>query len=269
MMGVLNLTPDSFSDGGKFTGEIALERAIQLEKDGADLLDIGAESTRPHAKSISTQEEIDRLFPVLTEILKHVKIPVSLDTTKSKIADLGLEAGVSIVNDVSALAADPKMPFVIERHHAGVILMHSRGTSESMMNLTNYHDLVKEVCEELSKSISTALHSGISSSQIAIDPGFGFAKNEEQNFELARSFSKFLEFQRPVVVGISRKSFLGKITGRDVTERDFATCAMHAFLLERGVSVIRAHDVKAAKDAISVVSKINDQPAHNLGERLR
>ncbi|MBI4388056.1 MAG: dihydropteroate synthase [Candidatus Omnitrophica bacterium] len=257
IMGILNLTPDSFSDGGQFLdSEKALLRALELEKEGADIIDVGAESTRPGAIPVSAEEECKRLMPALDLILKEVKIPISLDTTKAKVAELGLKKGVAIINDVSGLKADPEMANVIQSYKAGVVVMHRRGTPETMQQMTDYHDLVSDVLRELEESIRLALAAGISEEQIAIDPGLGFSKTAEQNFEIIRRIPEFLVFGRPVIVGASRKSFLGKITAKQPEERIFASTTMAALLAERGVHVLRVHDVSATRDALLVTKEI-------------
>ena len=236
--------------------EFALEKALQLEAQGADIIDIGAESTRPDATQVTFEEEINRLFPVLDEILKLVTAPVSIDTTKAKVADLALAKGVSIVNDVSGLKDDPEMAHVVHQHQAGVVVMHRRGTPQTMQNLTHYENLIEEVKDELSESIAVARKAGISHEQIAIDPGLGFSKTANQNFEIVRSLSEFKCFERPIVVGASRKSFLGKVTGKETRERVFASAAIAALLVERGAHVLRVHDVSATRDAVFVTREI-------------
>ena len=185
IMGILNLTPDSFSDGGQFLGpEQALRRAIRLVQDGADLLDLGAESTRPNAFPVSEQEELDRLLPVLELIVKEIQVPISIDTTKSKVAKEALSRGAHIVNDVSGLKQDPELGKIVSEHGAGIVLMHRRGTPETMQLMTQYHDLMGDLIKELSESMASAESFGISRDQIVLDPGVGFSKTPEQNLEL-------------------------------------------------------------------------------------
>lgn len=256
-MGILNLTPDSFSDGGQFLDpKEALARAEQIERDGADLIDIGAESTRPGAQPVTLEEEMKRLCPALEMILEKVKLPVSIDTTKSKVADWALGRGASIINDVSGFREDAEMPAVIKQHGAGVILMHRRGSPETMQKLTQYERLISDIIWELEESIGIAEKAGVAQEQIAIDPGIGFSKTSEQNFEIVRSIAKFRQFSRPVVVGASRKSFLGWATGREAGERVYASVALAALLAERGVHILRVHDVAATRDAVSVVREV-------------
>ena len=256
-MGILNITPDSFSDGGKFFNHnVALSRAIQLEAEGADIIDIGAESTRPGAKVISAEEEISRLFPLLEKILEKVSVPVSIDTTKARVADRALSCGVSIVNDVSGLRADPEIADVVCRYEAGIILMHSRGTPETMQTLTNYDDLVSGIFCELSASVEFAKAAGISEEQIAVDPGIGFAKTREQCFEIVNRFSEFQKFGRPLVAGASRKSFLGQTDEGAPETRASRSAAVAALLAERGANVLRVHDVRLTKDAVNATKEL-------------
>ncbi len=256
-MGILNLTPDSFYDGGRyvdFGGAVA--RAVQMEEEGADLIDVGAESTRPGAEEISDDEELERLFPILGEILSRVKVPVSLDTTKSKVAMCGLQAGVSIINDVSGLHCDPQIANLARKYEAGLILMHRRGSSKTMQELARYSDLMAEVMSELKESVTLALDAGVSEHQIAIDPGLGFSKTAEHNFEIIRNLNQFRNLSRPIVVGASRKSFLGAVTGRKPEERVYSSAVIAALLVERGANILRVHDVAATHDAVSVALEV-------------
>lgn len=257
LMGILNLTPDSFSDGGRyFNLESAVNRALEMEAEGADLIDIGAESSRPGATELSAEAEAERLFPILREILTRVRTPISIDTTKSEIAAEALRLGVSIINDVSGLRADPKIASLVGQHQAGIVLMHRRGTPQTMQSLAHYQDLAGEVLRELAESIEVATQCGVMPEQIAVDPGLGFAKTAEQNFELIKSLPSFHCFSRPVVVGASRKSFLGQVTGRDPGNRTYSSTAISALLVERGAHVLRVHDVAATRDAISVAMEV-------------
>jgi len=258
VMGILNVTPDSFYDGGFFLDpKDALNHALRMAEEGADLLDVGGESTRPGAKPVSTEEETGRLFPALELILREVHLPVSLDTTKSDIAEEGLRMGVSIVNDVSGLKHDERMAHVVAKHGAGIILMHRRGNPETMQSFADYGDVVGEIIRELSESVEKAKAAGILTEQIAVDPGLGFSKTAEQNFQVIRSLREFRVFSRPVVVGPSRKSFLGAATGKEAPERIYSTSAVSALLVERGAHVLRVHDVSAVRDAVSVAVEVS------------
>ncbi|MBI4368382.1 MAG: dihydropteroate synthase, partial [Candidatus Omnitrophica bacterium] len=202
MMGILNLTPDSFYDGGRFLNpEVALEQSYRLVQDGADILDLGAESTRPGAKPVSDEDELSRLLPVLDKLKGQIHVPISVDTTKSAVARQALEHGVHIINDVSGLRQDPEIASVIKEFKAGVVLMHRRGTPETMQLMTDYNDLIEDVSHELSESMAIAESHGISQNQIVLDPGIGFSKTAEQNLEILERLGEFKRLGRPVLVG--------------------------------------------------------------------
>ncbi len=257
MMGILNLTPDSFYDGGRFINpDQALEQAFRLIQDGADILDLGAESTRPGAKPVSEEEELNRLLPVLDRLRGQVQIPISVDTTKSEVARHSLEHGAQIINDVSGLRQDPKLARVVGEFGAGLILMHRRGTPETMQLMTDYNDLVGDISRELSESIEIAESHGISPEQIVIDPGIGFSKTAEQNLELLEHLNEFKCLGRPILVGPSRKSFLAAVTKQAPDKRLFGTVAASVLAFERGANIFRVHDVWAVKEAILVAEAI-------------
>lgn len=256
-MGILNITPDSFSDGGKFISpEDALKQAKQLARDGADILDIGAESTRPGAKAISAEEEIERLSAALDLIAREIQIPISIDTTKSNVAEFALKKGAQIVNDVSAFCADSDMVKVVRDYGAGAVLMHRRGNPETMQTLTHYKDVVPEVICELEERLEFAEKNGIKRDALAIDPGLGFSKTADQNFELIKRISEFHQWSLPVVVGASRKSFLRKIAGDDPKDRVTASVTVTTFLANEGVHVLRVHDVRETREAIAVTQEL-------------
>ncbi len=257
MMGILNLTPDSFYDGGRFLNpEQALEQAFRLIQDGADILDLGAESTRPNAKPVSEEEELNRLLPVLDRLKGQVQVPISVDTTKSEVARHSLEHGAQIINDVSGLRQDPKLAQVVGKFGAGLVVMHRRGTPETMQLMTDYNDLVGDISRELSESIEIAESCGISSEQIVIDPGIGFSKTAEQNLELLERLSEFKRLGRPILIGPSRKSFLGTVTKAAPDKRLFGTVAASVLAFERGANIFRVHDIWAVKEAILVAEAI-------------
>ena len=256
-MGILNLTPDSFYDGGRFLNpEQALEQAFQLIQDGADILDLGAESTRPGAKSVSEEEELNRLLPVLDRLRWQVQIPISVDTTKSKVARCALEHGAHIINDVSGLHQDPKIAEVVGEFGAGLVVMHRRGTPETMQLMTDYNDLVGDVNRELSKSIEIAESYGVSPDQIVIDPGIGFSKTAEQSLELLEHLGELKRLGRPILIGPSRKSFIAAVTKTAPDKRLFGTVAASVLAFERGTNIFRVHDVWAVKEAILVAEAI-------------
>lgn len=253
-MGILNITPDSFSDGGKLPGPSqALARAKQMAAEGADILDLGAESTRPGAHPISAEEELRRLLPCLDAILAELDLPISVDTTKPEVAALCLKRGAHIINDVSGLRnSGEAMAQQVRDFEAGLILMHRRGNAQTMQGLAHYGDVVGEVLAELSESLGLAENEGISPEQIVVDPGLGFAKTAEQSLEILRQLQRFYALGRPVMLGPSRKSFIGKWTERETGEREFGTAAVCAFAVLKGVPLLRVHDVAAMRDAIRV-----------------
>lgn len=255
-MGILNVTLDSFSGDGLLNSpKKAVDLAQKMEEEGADMLDIGAESTRPGAREISVIEELKRLLPVLKKVRKGTRLPISIDTQNSETARAALSEGAQIINDVSGLRKDPELAAVAARSKAGLILMHSRGTPSTMKKLARYGDVVREVMRELKTSIRTSERAGIPSKALAIDPGVGFAKQGPQNMELIRSIERFLEMGYPVCVGISRKSFIGALVGRTPEERDLATTALHSLLIEGGVNILRVHNVAAARQAVLVTKE--------------
>jgi dihydropteroate synthase len=265
ILGILNLTPDSFSDGGRFLSpDAALAQADRLLADGAALLDLGGESTRPGSEGVPESEELSRVIPVIEALVRrHPGVPLSVDTVKSRVATRALEAGVAIVNDVSALRLDPAMGPVVARAGAGVVLMHSRGSVSTMARLDDAEytpDVVTQVRAELRESLDQALAAGIGVDHIVLDPGFGFAKTAEQNLVLCDRLGALLSLGRPVLVGPSRKRFLGSVTGRDVAERDVATAAACVVLYERGARLFRVHNVAATRDALAVAHAVRGAP---------
>lgn len=258
LMGILNITPDSFSDGGCFLDpKLALEQARKIIREGADILDLGAESTRPGSLSISAQEELKRLLPVLKEIRQETEIPLSVDTTKPEVARMCLEAGADIINDVSGLKrSGQEMAKIVREFEAGMVLMHSRGTPETMQTLTEYRNVVGEVADELQESIRLATETGLKRDQLVIDPGLGFPKTAEQNLEILRHLEHFSEIGLPVMIGPSRKSFIGQITGQEIEEREFGTAACVSAAVIHGVQILRVHDVRAMRDVIRVTEAI-------------
>ncbi len=257
VIGILNLTPDSFYDGGRLeTPAEALAWALRLAGEGADILDLGAESTRPGAKPVTEEEELARLIPALRAISSAVQIPISVDTTKPCVAREALRAGAHIVNDVSGLRMNPEMADVVREFGAGLILMHRRGTPETMQSLAHYEHLVEEVIAELEESVETALSRGVSFTQIVLDPGIGFSKTAEQNLELMAHLDAFRYLNRPILIGPSRKSFLGVVTGSGPSERLFGTVGVCVLAFERGARLFRVHDVKPVKEALQVADAI-------------
>ena len=260
IMGVVNVTPDSFFDGGRYLdAAAAVAHALRLVEEGADLLDIGAESTRPGADVVDEAEECRRVIPVVTAVAKAVAIPVSIDTSKAAVARAALDAGASLVNDVTALRGDPAMGDLVARTGAGIVLMHMHGTPRTMQQAPRYNDVVGEISEFFEERICFAMAHGIARRQIILDPGIGFGKLQEHNLALLARLHQFLQFDCPLMVGVSQKSFLGQLVNRPVQERQWATAAAVAMAVDRGAGILRVHDVKAMKDVVLVASAISQQ----------
>jgi dihydropteroate synthase len=256
IMGVINVTPDSFSDGGRyFDVEDAVAAGIRMADQGADFLDVGGESTRPGSEPVPVPEEIGRVVPVIERLAGKVDVPISVDTRKAVVARAAVEAGAAIVNDVTA-GSDPEMFGVLRDATAGFVLMHMRGDPATMQQLTDYEDLVREVRDYLAERVEAAVAAGIQRERLAVDPGLGFAKTAEQNYLLMRDVRSFLDIGRPVVVGPSRKSFIGKALGTEVGERLEGTAGAVAVLAGQGAHVIRVHDVKEMVRVVQVVDAI-------------
>jgi len=258
LVGVVNVTPDSFSDGGKFsTLEQAVAHAERLAADGAGLLDVGGESTRPGAGFVPEAEECRRVVPVIAELVRRRLPPVSVDTRKAAVARAALDAGAVAVNDVSGLAFDPQLPGVVAERGAGLVVMHMRGTPETMDGLARYGDVAAEVAQELGAAIARAEAAGVAAERIVVDPGFGFAKTPEQNFRVLDELATIVGLGYPVLVGPSRKRFLGAATGQPVADRDRATAVACALAWERGARLFRVHDVALAREALRVAAALD------------
>jgi len=260
VMGVLNITPDSFSDGGQFYApEKAVDHALQMIAEGADIIDVGGESTRPGSAFVSVAEELRRVMPVIEKLASHTSMPVSVDTTKSAVARAALAAGAEIVNDISALRFDPAIADEVARADAGLVLMHSRGTPKTMQQLPPVRDIMSEVTSSLRASLSVAAQRGVSPESIAIDPGIGFGKTGEQNIELiARLDQLVTEFAGfPILIGTSRKSFIGKLLdGAPAGQRLHGTIATIAAAVLAGTHIVRVHDVQEAVEALRVIDAV-------------
>lgn len=257
IMGILNITPDSFSDGGLLvTPQAALAYASQLMEEGADILDIGGESTRPGAAPVSAEEEMRRVLP-LVELLADRNIPVSVDTHKPAVMHAAIQAGASMINDINALQSEGALKIIADSNVA-VCLMHKQGDPQSMQQAPHYRDVVTEVLESLKSYVATALHANIPPERITIDPGFGFGKSLEHNLQLLSHLNQFKELGVPLLVGLSRKSMLGKITGREVDDRLAASVAAAVLSVIKGANIVRVHDVKATKDALAVVQAVEE-----------
>ena len=254
VMGVLNVTPDSFSDGGLFNDvDTAVEHGRRLIREGADILDIGGQSTRPGASPITTREELDRVFPVVERLLKETATPLSIDTFSPRVAEECLALGAAILNDVSGLQ-DPEMQRTAARHEVPVVLMHMRGTPQTMQQDIVYEDVVDDLKGFFEKRIAQAERAGVH--EIMIDPGIGFGKTAEHNLEILRRLGEFKTLGRPLLVGPSRKSFIGSITGQPVDDRVDGTIAACVISAMRGADVVRVHDVGRVKQALKVADAV-------------
>jgi dihydropteroate synthase len=260
MMGVLNVTPDSFSDGGRYaTVARACAQALRLVKAGADILDIGGESARPGATPVGLQEELDRVMPVIMGIREQLgEIPISIDTTKSAVAQAAVEAGATWVNDISGAVQDPSMLEVVSKLGVPICMMHMRGNPKTMRGLTEYQDLVTEVGDFLEERIAAAIESGIAQHNIIIDPGIGFAKTANQSIELLKKLDKLRDrLPYPLLVGVSRKSFIGHILDRpNPLDRNWGTAAACCVAIDRGADILRIHDVTEMQDVIKVADSL-------------
>jgi dihydropteroate synthase len=255
VMGVLNVTPDSFSDGGAFSDTAqAIAHGGKLVAEGADIVDVGGESTRPGAQPVQPREEATRVVPVVRALAGAVT--VSVDTYKASVAAAALDAGAELVNDVSGGTLDPELYAVVASHRAYVILGHMRGTPAEMNALARYDDVVGDVKRELAERIDAAVAAGVPATRILVDPGLGFAKTGEHNLALLARLGELAALGVPIVVGASRKAFLGRLTGKDVRERELATAAAHTAAILGGAAMVRVHDVAAQRDAIVVADAI-------------
>jgi len=257
IMGILNSTPDSFSDGGKyFDLDIALRHIDNMVSDGADIIDIGGESTRPNAKPINVKEELSRVIPIIDNFQTNNSLVLSIDTYKSEVADEALKRGVKIVNDISGLTKDEKMMDIVKRHNACCVVMHMKGTPETMQSNPNYNDVVSEVYEFLYNRILSLKKVGIS--KIVIDPGIGFGKTLSHNYEIINRLDEFKGLGCPILIGLSRKSLIGKALNLDVSERDLPTSILESFSLMKGAKIVRTHNVKNANYVRKLFSLTNN-----------
>lgn len=259
IMGILNITPDSFSDGGLYyKKEKAIEHGLRLISEGADIIDVGGESTRPGADPISAEEESRRILPVISGLRKRTKSLISVDTSKSEVAMAAIAEGANIINDISALRNDPKMISVAAQTGAPVILMHMKGTPKTMQSNPHYENVLLEIKSFLEKKIEFAVANGIDREKIIIDPGIGFGKRFEDNLTLIRNLSDFAKLDQPILVGVSRKSFIGKILDLPPGEREEGTLASAIISVIQGAHILRVHEVAPVKRAILVAETILD-----------
>ncbi|MDD2310592.1 MAG: dihydropteroate synthase [Desulfuromonadaceae bacterium] len=258
IMGILNLTPDSFSDGGLCVDpDRAFEKALQMEAEGADIIDIGGESTRPGAAPVSSDEELGRILPVIERLAATLECAISVDTWKSAVADGAVAAGAEIINDISGFKFDPQMSAMAAASGAAVVLMHTRGTPDKMQQDTFYPDMMAEISAGLHASLVLAHEAGVSDDRIAIDPGIGFGKSVAGNLEILRRLAELSGFGLPVLIGPSRKSFIGKVLGREQTgDRLFGTAAAVALSVSHGASILRVHDVRVMRDVADMAHAV-------------
>jgi len=256
LMGILNITPDSFSDGGLYLDPArAEEQALRLEDEGADILDVGAESSKPGSKGISAEEELKRIIPVLKKILPKLKIPVSVDTAKYEVMQSVLDLGVSVINDIRAMQEDTRIPKLIAAYKASVVLMHMRGTPVDMQVNTHYGDVVEEVVLFLERVSQAALRGGIPQNKIILDPGIGFGKSVEGNFELINSVDRIKALGFSTLIGLSKKSFMQKLFQRPGGDLKIPMAVLHALVLKKGADILRAHDMIDAKMVVDLCAK--------------
>ena len=257
IMGIVNVTPDSFSDGGNFfdSGR-AVEHALQMVQDGAGILDIGGESTRPYSEKVDAEEELRRVIPVVEGIVSQTKTPVSIDTSKASVAQAALDAGAQIINDVTGLEGDPDMIGVALETGAGVCAMHMQGTPQTMQDNPQYKNVVEEIKDYLLQRKTSLLDAGIPLEKICLDPGIGFGKTHEHNLELIGSSHQFLDLGCPVLIGHSRKGFIGKILGDKTADRDAATLAIGLYLAQQHVQILRVHEVARFSEALKTFAAI-------------
>jgi dihydropteroate synthase len=257
LMGIVNVTPDSFSDGGLFFSHTdAVAQALQLAADGADIIDIGGESTRPFADPVSTTQELSRVIPLIKAIRRQSRILISIDTYKAEVAQAALEAGADLVNDISALRFDPQMVHFVARSRVPVVLMHMQGQPRDMQVAPHYDNLIAEVKTFLAERRDFALSHGISPSNLILDVGIGFGKNLSHNLELIRRLDEFHDLGCPLLLGVSRKAFIGKILNAPVTERDIGSLGAIAVGLTRGAQIIRTHNVSLARQVAAIVQAV-------------
>jgi dihydropteroate synthase len=265
-MGVINVTPDSFSDGGPFfDAERAIEQGERLAAEGADFLDVGGESTRPFSESIPTQEELRRVIPVIRELARRTKIPISIDTCKAEVARAALESGASVVNDISSLGFDPEMKAVVASSGAPLVLMHMQGTPRNMQVKPRYDSLLSEVVRFLEERIQVACEAGIAREQIIVDPGIGFGKTVIHNLVLIKHLDALAVLGRPVLLGASRKAFIGAVLNRPVTEREPGSWAAVCAGILKDAHIFRVHEVAVCRQVVDMIDAIVNAEATGGG----
>ena len=257
IMGILNVTPDSFSDGGQFLKvENAFTHSVKMIEEGADIIDIGGESTKPFTDPVSTDEELSRVIPVIEKIRSEYDILISIDTTKSKVAEEAITAGANIINDVSAMEIDENMFQVAKNYNSPIVMMHMKGIPKNMQNNPTYDHLITEIKDYLSSRVKCAINAGIDKKNIIIDPGIGFGKSVEHNFEIINNLDSFVDLGFPVLLGASRKSFIGLTLDVEEKDRLEGSIAANVIGLQKGAKIFRVHDVLAAKKSLIIANKI-------------
>jgi dihydropteroate synthase len=256
-MGILNVTPDSFSDGGcYFELDKAVDRGLEMAAEGADIIDVGGESTRPYSPRLSSGEEIDRVIPVIEALSKALPMPISIDTYKAEVAREALKAGASIINDISALRFDRQMASVAAKAEVPVILMHMKGTPEDMQKNPTYEDLISEILGFLKDAIKRSVTAGIREDLIVVDPGIGFGKTFDDNLKIIKELPCFGAIERPILLGTSNKAFIGHILDREAQDRDIGTMATVAASVMNGAHIVRVHNVRKAMDTVKMIDAI-------------
>ena len=268
IVGILNVTPDSFSDGGKFLNpESAVVQARKMVEEGADIIDIVGESTRPGSDPVSAEEEKKRVIPIIEKLSKEIKVLISIDTTKAEVAKAAIEAGAGMVNDISGLRGDKNMAKVVAEKKVPICIMHIKGTPGNMQDNPEYTDLMGEIINYLSEGLEIAKKAGILTGNIIVDPGIGFGKNVEDNLEIIRRLKELKVLGCPILIGPSRKSFIGKILGLDIDKRLEGTIAAVVMAIANGANIVRVHDVAAVKKATEIANAINNSSSSKGGVR--
>ncbi|OGL45948.1 MAG: dihydropteroate synthase, partial [Candidatus Schekmanbacteria bacterium RBG_13_48_7] len=264
IMGVLNITPDSFSDGNLYMNPAdAVDRALEMIEEGADIIDIGAESTRPGAYIINEQEELNRILPVLKDLIKRTSVPISVDTYKEEVARTALENGASLINDISGLRTCPGIASLAAKWKASLVIMHMQGTPQNMQDNPSYKDVNREILDFLRERVLFAESEGVEPDHIAIDPGIGFGKTVNHNLEILKNLNQYRSLGKPLLLGPSRKSFIGKILHREVHERLAGTAAVVASSVLTGADILRVHDIRFMKDVIQMTGSIKNYNNHH------
>lgn len=257
IMGVLNVTPDSFSDGSLyFQRNKAIEHGLAMAREGADIIDVGGESTRPYSEKVPVDDEMERVIPVIAALSREIEIPISIDTCKAEVARQALQAGASMINDISAMRVDPDIASVAAESDVPMILMHMKGTPGNMQDDPTYEDLIPEILDFLKNAVDRAIDAGIREDMIIVDPGIGFGKAFDQNLEIIKELLRFASLGKPILLGASRKAFLGHILDKEPLERDTGTMATISAGILNGAHIVRVHNVKKALDTVKVIDAI-------------